>query len=123
MPVWECNGVIETFAALAEPNRLKIVELLRQGPQPVNDIGARLDLQQPQVSKHLKVLRAVGLVTVRPLAQQRLYELRTEPLLELDTWLEPYRCFWNERLDALEARLDRMPEPKARSARPKRSKR
>jgi DNA-binding transcriptional ArsR family regulator len=99
--------VIETFAALAEPNRLKIVELLRRGPQPVNDIGARLDLQQPQVSKHLKVLRGVGLVTVRPLAQQRLYELRTEPLLELDAWLEPYRRLWSTRLDALERHLDR----------------
>jgi DNA-binding transcriptional ArsR family regulator len=106
--------VLETLSALAEPNRLKIVELLRKGPQRVGDIGARLDLAQPQVSKHLKVLRGAGLVTARPLAQQRLYELRTE----LDAWLEPYRRFWNARLDALEARLDRMPEPpKARRSR------
>jgi DNA-binding transcriptional ArsR family regulator len=110
--------VLETLSALAEPNRLKIVELLRKGPQRGGDIGARLDLAQPQVSKHLKVLRGAGLVTARPLAQQRLYELRTEPLRELDAWLEPYRRFWNARLDALEARLDRMPEPpKARRSR------
>lgn len=114
--------MIETFAALAEPTRLKIVELLRKGPQPVNDIGARLDLQQPQVSKHLKVLRGAGLVTVRPLAQQRLYELRAEPLLELDAWLEPYRRFWNTRLDALEARLDHLPDPKPRPGRSRRKR-
>ncbi len=114
--------MIETLAALAEPNRLKIVELLRKGPQPVGDIGARLDLAQPQVSKHLKVLRGAGLVTVRPLAQQRLYELRAEPLLALDHWLEPYRRFWDERLDALEARLDRMPEPKPRAPRGRRKR-
>jgi len=64
--------MVETFAALAEPTRLSIVELLRDGPRPVNDIGERLRLNQPQVSKHLRVLKAAGLVDVQPRAQQRL---------------------------------------------------
>ena len=67
--------MVETFAALAEPNRFRIVELLRSGPRPVNDIGERLRLKQPQVSKHLRVLRGAGLVDVEPRAQQRLYAL------------------------------------------------
>jgi DNA-binding transcriptional ArsR family regulator len=75
--------VIETFAALSEPNRYRIVELLRSGPRPVNDIGGRLRLNQPQVSKHLRVLKQAGLVEVQPRAQQRLYELRPQGLREL----------------------------------------
>ena len=84
----------ETFAALAEPNRFRIVELLRGGPRAVNDIGERLQLNQPQVSKHLRVLKEAGLVEVQPRAQQRLYELRAERLRELQEWLERYRRLW-----------------------------
>lgn len=98
--------MIETLSALAEPNRLQIVDLLRAGPRPVGEIGARLGLRQPQVSNHLRVLRERGLVQVRPRGQQRIYELRPEPLQALDRWLEPYRRFWSARLDALERRLD-----------------
>ena len=83
-----------TFAALAEPNRYQIVELLRSGPRPVNEIGARLHLNQPQVSKHLRVLRQAGLVDVKPRAQQRLYGIRGQGLLELHDWLERYRQLW-----------------------------
>ncbi len=97
--------MIDTLAALAEPNRLRIVELLRDGPRPVGEIGERLRLRQPQTSKHLRVLKDAGLVEVRPDAQRRLYELRAQPLLELDAWLEPYRQYWSERLDALETML------------------
>ena len=97
--------MIETLNALAEPNRLRIVELLRDGPRPVGEIGERLRLRQPQTSKHLRVLKDAGLVDVRPDAQRRLYELRPQPLLELDAWLEPYRQYWSERLDALETML------------------
>ena len=71
-------GVIETFAALAEPNRFRIVELLRSGARTVNEIGERLELNQPQVSKHLRVLKDAGLVDVEPRAQQRVYELRAQ---------------------------------------------
>ena len=97
--------MIETLNALAEPNRLRIVELLRDGPRAVGEIGDQLRLRQPQTSKHLRVLRDAGLVDVRPDAQRRLYELRPQPLLELDAWLEPYRQYWSERLDALETML------------------
>jgi DNA-binding transcriptional ArsR family regulator len=94
--------MIETFAALAEPNRFRIVELLRSGPRPVNDIGERLRLNQPQVSKHLRVLKEAGLVDVHPRAQQRLYELRAEPLRELHDWLERYRLLWDARFEELD---------------------
>jgi DNA-binding transcriptional ArsR family regulator len=92
----------ETFAALAEPNRFQIVELLRSGPRPVCDIGDRLHLNQPQVSKHLRVLKEAGLVDVQPRAQQRLYELRPQPLRQLHGWLERYRQLWDERFDQLD---------------------
>ena len=91
-----------TFAALGEPNRFRIVELLRSGPRPVNDIGDRLQLNQPQVSKHLRVLKEAGLVDVQPRAQQRLYELRPQPLRQLHDWLERYRQTWEARLGQLD---------------------
>jgi len=109
--------VVETFAALAEPNRFRIVELLRGGPRTVNDIGDRLDLNQPQVSKHLRVLKAAGLVEVEPRAQQRLYELRAAPLRELHDWLERYRELWDARFKALDDLLEEMEKPHVRRKR------
>ncbi len=100
--------MIATFAALSEPSRFRIVELLRAGPCTVNVIGERLGLQQPQVSKHLKVLKDVGLVDVEPRATQRFYELRGEPLRELHAWLEDYRALWDERFDAIDEVLEGM---------------
>jgi DNA-binding transcriptional ArsR family regulator len=97
--------MLQTFTALAEPNRLAIVELLRGGPQPVGAIGDRLKMYQPQVSKHLRVLRDAGLVEVEPRAQQRLYALRQQPLRELDVWLDRFRAMWDERLANLERYL------------------
>lgn len=97
-----------TFEVLAEPNRREILDLLRDGERPVNDLVDRLRLTQPTVSKHLKVLRGAGLVEVRQDAQRRWYRLRLEPLVELDTWLEPYRRMWTSSLDALERHLDTM---------------
>lgn len=96
--------MIATFRALAEPNRLHIVELLRQGPRPVGHLVRRLRLRQPQVSKHLRVLNAAGLVDVRVDAQRRIYALRPAPLQELELWLEKYRRLWEgnfQRLDAI----------------------
>jgi DNA-binding transcriptional ArsR family regulator len=98
--------VFETFAALAEPNRYRIVELLRTGPRAVNEIGEKLHLNQPQVSKHLRVLKEAGLVDVEPRAQQRLYELRPQPLRKMHGWLERYRRVWEERF----AQLDELVE-------------
>jgi DNA-binding transcriptional ArsR family regulator len=94
--------VFETFAALGEPNRFRIVELLRSGPRAVNDIGERLHLNQPQVSKHLRVLKEAGLVDVQPRAQQRMYELRAQRLHQLHGWLERYRRIWEESFDNLD---------------------
>jgi DNA-binding transcriptional ArsR family regulator len=94
--------VVTALAALAEPNRLRIVELLRSGPQPVGEIGERLRLRQPQVSKHLKVLKGAGLVEAQPVAQQRRYQLRPAPFRALQGWLDAYRSLWEARLDALD---------------------
>ncbi len=95
-----------TFEVLADQRRRQILDLLRTGELPVNELVARLSLSQPAVSKHLRVLREAGLVEVRQDAQRRWYRLCPEPLTEIDNWLAPYRRFWDERLDALEQRLD-----------------
>jgi len=92
---------LNALAALAEPNRLLIVELLRKGPRPVGEIADRLHLNQPQVSKHLRVLSDAGVVQVRPIAQQRVYNLRPQAFRELDDWLESYRRLWDDRHDRL----------------------
>ena len=97
--------MIETLSALAEPNRFRIVELLRTGARSVNEIGERLELNQPQVSQHLRVLKQAGLVEVEARAQQRVYELRAKPLRQLHDWLERYRKVWDARFDALDELL------------------
>ena len=97
-----------TLAALAEPSRRRILELLRDGERPVGEVAHALEIAQPSASKHLKALREAGLVAMRADAQRRLYGLRLEPLLELDAWLEPYRRIWAKRLEALEHHLDEM---------------
>jgi DNA-binding transcriptional ArsR family regulator len=91
-----------TLTALAEPNRLYIVELLRDGPLTVGEISNRLGLNQPQTSKHLRVLSNAGLVEVNAISNRRIYKLRAEPFKELDSWLESYRHIWNERFDRLD---------------------
>ncbi|WP_127585176.1 ArsR/SmtB family transcription factor [Paenibacillus koleovorans] len=91
-----------TFSALAEPNRLSIVELLRKGPLQVGEIADRLELHQPQASKHLRILSDAGLVEVQPVANRRIYKLQTKPLRELDTWLDDFRRLWEERFDRLD---------------------
>jgi len=100
--------VLETFRALAEPNRLQIVELLLAGPRPVGDMVDELGLRQPQVSKHLRVLSEAGLVDVRVDAQRRIYALRPAPLQEMEAWLERYRRIWESNFQRLDALLDHM---------------
>jgi DNA-binding transcriptional ArsR family regulator len=98
------------FDVLAEPNRRRILELLREEEQPVGALVAELRLSQPTVSKHLRILREAGFVQARSDAQRRLYRVRAEPLMEIDSWLEPYRLMWTARLDDLERHLDHIPE-------------
>jgi DNA-binding transcriptional ArsR family regulator len=102
--------MLQTFAALAEPNRFRIVELLRSGPRAVNEIVDDLELYQVQVSKHLRVLKDAGLVEVRPRAQKRVYELRAAPLRDLHGWLERYREIWDARLDELDVLVRELKE-------------
>jgi len=103
-----------TLTALAEPNRLRIVELLRDKLRPVGEIAKRLRLRQPQVSKHLRVLSDAGLVDVRPVAQRRIYQLRSEPFNELDKWLETFRRAAEERFDRLDELISERKAKKGR---------
>ena len=91
---------------LAEPTRRRVLDLLREQPRPVGELVELLGMSQPGVSKHLRVLREAGLVTVRQDAQRRWYELRLDPLEEIDAWLAPYRRMWSGHLDELERHLD-----------------
>jgi DNA-binding transcriptional ArsR family regulator len=95
------------FEVLAEPTRRRILDLLRDDERSVGDLVERLPLSQPGVSRHLKILRDAGLVNVRADAQRRLYAVNPKPLAEIDAWLAPYRRLWEDKLDALEAHLDR----------------
>jgi DNA-binding transcriptional ArsR family regulator len=96
---------MQAFPALADPTRLRIVELLRRGDLDAGEIAAHFDTARPGVSRHLRVLREHGLVRVRADAQRRVYSLDPAPLRELDLWLKPYRQFWSDRLDTLEAHV------------------
>src|SRR5437879_13646104 len=98
------------FEVLAEPNRRRILDLVREHERPVGELVDELAVSQPAVSKHLRVLREAGLVEVRSDAQRRIYRVRTEPLRAIDEWLEPYRGLWRSRLDQLERHLEVMPE-------------
>jgi DNA-binding transcriptional ArsR family regulator len=99
-----------TLEVLAEPSRRRILDALLEGEKPVHALVERLDISQPAVSKHLRVLREAGLVAVRPDGQRRLYRVLPQPLIELDEWLDPYREMWRSSLDKLEGHLtDRVP--------------
>ena len=93
------------YEALAEPMRRRILDLLRERPRLVGELAELLGISQPGVSKHLRVLRDVELVQVRQDAQRRWYELRPEPLAEIDTWLASYRHLWEANFDRLGALL------------------
>jgi DNA-binding transcriptional ArsR family regulator len=96
-----------TFAALADPMRLALIEALRDGEQPVNGLVERVHIQQSGVSRHLGILFRAGLVNVRPEGQQRFYSLRPEPFAELDAWIMQFRAQWEARLDRFGAALER----------------
>lgn len=96
---------ITTLHALAEPNRKQIVELLREGPLTVGEIADRLGIRQPQASKHLKVLAESGVLEVKAEANRRIYGLRAEPFVMLDTWLQTFKRVMAERFDNLDEYL------------------
>jgi DNA-binding transcriptional ArsR family regulator len=98
---------LAALQVLAEPRRLAILALLRDGERPVGELVDHLGVSQPAVSKHLRVLKDAGLVEARADAQRRLYRIRPEPLAELDEWLASYRQLWTTHLDRLEDHLDR----------------
>ncbi len=98
---------METFTAIADPTRRDILALLRQGEQPAGALVEALALPQPNVSKHLKVLKAAGLVRIRIEGPKRFYSLDPAPLAQVDEWLTPYRAFWSQKLDALGDHLSR----------------
>jgi DNA-binding transcriptional ArsR family regulator len=98
---------MDAFEAIAEPNRRRILDLLKAGERPVGDMVEALAISQPGVSKHLKLLREAGLVRVRADGQRRLYSLDPREFVAIEAWLEPYRASWRDRLDALEDHLER----------------
>jgi DNA-binding transcriptional ArsR family regulator len=102
---------MNTFAALAEPTRRRVVAELRVSERSVAELVEALAVSQPLVSKHLKVLRESGLVSRRTAAQRRIYRLEPGPFQALDEWLAPYRRMWTSHLDALERHLDDQEDP------------
>lgn len=98
------------FGALAEPSRLRIVELLRAGPLSVGEIAETLDIRQPQVSKHLRVLDDSGIVTGEALARHRIYHLEAARFEEIGRWANSFAQLWETRLDALGSYLDSLDE-------------
>ena len=106
------------FAIIAEPNRRALLHLLATSERSVGELQRLLQMPQPSVSKHLRVLREAGFVESRVDAQRRVYRLRPEPFMEVDSWLATFRRFWSAHVDALERHLDRMerqPMPQRRN--------
>lgn len=98
----------DAFNAVAEPRRRQILDVLAEGERPVNDLVEVLGLAQPQVSKHLRVLREVGLVDVREDGRKRLYRLNGLPLKPIHDWVKSYEESWNERFEGLDDVLDEL---------------
>jgi DNA-binding transcriptional ArsR family regulator len=103
----------DVFNAVAEPRRRQILDLLAQGERPVNDVVIALRMAQPQVSKHLRVLREVGLVSVRGSGQRRLYKLNGEHLKPIHDWVQTFERFWTHQLDRIKERAERRAKERA----------
>jgi DNA-binding transcriptional ArsR family regulator len=103
----------DAFNAVAEPRRRQILDTLAGGERPVNELVRLLELTQPQVSKHLKVLRKVGLVAVREDGRQRLYRLNGEPLKPIHDWVKSYERSWSEAFDRLDTVLEELKNEEA----------
>ena len=117
MPIWVYNGVVarlpttsDAFNAVAEPRRRQILTFLARGERPVGEVARALRVRQPQASKHLRVLREVGLVRVRGAGRQRLYALHGEGLKPIHDWVRGFERCWNARLDGLGRYLEDLKE-------------
>src|SRR2546423_10924948 len=110
------------FEVIAEPNRRAILSLLLSSQHSVGEIERQLRMPQPTVSKHLRVLRDAGFVESTVDAQRRVYRLKPGPFQEVDDWLEQFRRFWSEHVDALERHLDRIDRSKSTTRKPRRKK-
>ena len=115
MPIWAYSGVVaraattaDAFNAVAEPRRRKILDLLAGGERAVNELVDVLGLTQPQVSKHLRVLREVGAVAVRVEGRQRVYSLNGPALKPIHDWVKNYERSWSERFDELDVVLEEL---------------
>jgi DNA-binding transcriptional ArsR family regulator len=111
--------VTTTFEVLADPTRRRILDLLRERSRLVGELADLIGISQPGISRQLKVLREAGLVIARPDAQRRWYELRPEPLAEVDAWLADYRQLWEERFDRLDEYLIQQKEQETQDDREK----
>ena len=117
MPVWEYDSDMaraattsDAFNAIAEPQRRDILALLRGGERPVTDLARDLGMNQPQASKHLRVLREVGAVEVRDEGRQRLYRLNGRALKPIHDWITGFERTWSERFDQLDVVLAELKE-------------
>jgi DNA-binding transcriptional ArsR family regulator len=104
----------DAFNAVAEPRRREILDVLASGERPVNDLVRALDLSQPQVSKHLRVLREVGAVEVRDVGRQRLYRVNGHALKPVHDWVKAYEDLWSERFEELDDVLEDLKQQEAR---------
>lgn len=100
-------NAMDSFTALADPTRRRIVEMLGSGARPAGEISSAFTLSPPAISQHLKALREAGLVRVKAVGQRRIYSLDPDGLAEMDDWIRRVRRFWNDRLDALERELNK----------------
>jgi DNA-binding transcriptional ArsR family regulator len=106
----------DAFNAVAEPRRRQILDVLAGGERPVNDLVRELELPQPLISKHLRVLREVGAVWVREAGRQRLYRVNGEALKPIHDWVSEYERTWSERFEQLDVVLEELKEKEARDA-------
>ena len=109
-PMARAATTADAFNAVAEPRRRQILDVLAGGERPVNDLVSLLGLAQPQVSKHLRVLREVGVVDVRKNGRQRLYRLNGHALKPIHDWVQGYEQTWSERFDQLDVVLQELKE-------------
>ncbi len=106
---------MKALEALADPTRRRIVELLVEGERTAGELASHFDTSRPGVSRHLRVLREQGIVQARDAGRQRLYSLEPQPFADLDAWLERYRAFWTQRLDALDTEIHRRKRKRRKS--------